>query len=228
MNWQPYGSIEVITGPMFSGKTAQLILRVTEAQAVGQRVLVIKPQSDTRYGQHEIRSLAGLRIDAVPVGQAAEIPDLVEPGTRVVAIDEGQFFDSGIVDVCSRLADTGLRIVVAGLDTDFRRDPFGPMPQLLAMAEVVHKLAALCSICGGQASFTQRLIDGQPASYSSPLVVVGSRELYTARCRLHYGTPETGASVDANPRQVASRFEGSPPTGHASRLPMTQCTPAGR
>jgi len=184
------GWLEVISGPMFSGKTTQLILRVSQAQAVGLRVQAFKPESDTRDGDQELRSHAGQCIRVVSVGKAAHILDLVEPETYVVALDEAQFFDAGIVEVCRELADRGLHVIAAGLDMDFRRQPFGPMPELLAMAEVVTKTTALCSICARPANFTQRLVNGEPASSAGPVVLVGGSDLYTARCRLHYNVAD--------------------------------------
>jgi len=175
---------------MFSGKTAQLILRVTQAQAVGQKVQVFKPKLDTRYVSHEVQSHAGLRVNAVPVREAREILNLLEPDTKVVALDEGQFFDPAIVAVCNLLADQGKWVIVAGLDMDFRGDPFRSMPQLLAVAEVVDKLTALCTVCGKPASFSQRLINGEPAISSDPLILVGGSEIYQPRCRSHHLVPD--------------------------------------
>jgi thymidine kinase len=191
-NWA-IGRIEVLVGPMFSGKTAQLILKVTQAQAIGLKVQVFKPKLDTRGLSHEVRSCAGLHIEARPVGDATDILKLLEPNTNVVALDEAQFFELAVVNVCRALADRGKRVIVAGLDMDFRGEPFGPMPQLLAMAEVVHKLTALCTVCGEPASFTQRLVNGKPARYSDPIVLVGDRGLYEPRCRLHHRVPEKEA-----------------------------------
>jgi len=185
----PRGWIEVITGPMFSGKTAHLILRVTQAQSVGQKVQVFKPKLDTRFASCEVRSHAGLCIDAAPVREAKEILDLLDPSTEVVALDEGQFFDHAIVAVCNLLADQGKRVIVAGLDMDFRGEPFGPVPQLMAVAEVVDKFTALCTACGAPASFSQRLINGEPARYSDPIILVGDSEVYQPRCRSHHLVP---------------------------------------
>ncbi len=189
------GWIEVITGPMFSGKTTQLIHRLSQARAVGQRVQVFKPAADTRDDEHEMRSHAGQAIEGLAVRQAREIPDLVDPATRVVALDEAQFFDPDVVEACRALADRGLRVIAAGLDMDYRRQPFGSMPELLAIAESVTKLTALCSICGEPAVFTQRLIGGVPAGNTGPVVLVGGRDLYVARCRMHYGASESGAAA---------------------------------
>jgi thymidine kinase len=189
------GRIEVLIGPMFSGKTAQLILRVTQAQAIGRKVQVFKPRLDTRGLSHEVQSCTGLHIEAMPVGDATDILKLLDPNTNVVALDEAQFFEPSVVNVCRALADQGKRVIVAGLDMDFRGEPFGPTPQLLAVAEVVHKLTALCTVCGEPASFTQRLVNGKPAGFSDPVVLVGDRDLYEPRCRLHHLIPEKEASA---------------------------------
>jgi thymidine kinase len=188
-NRRAYGWIEVITGPMFSGKTAQLILRVTQAQAVGQKVQVFKPKLDTRSASREVRSHVGLSIDATPVREAKELLDLLDSDIEVVALDEGQFFDHAIVAVCNLLADQGKRVIVAGLDMDFRGEPFGPMSQLMAVAEVVDKFTALCTVCGEPASFSQRLINGEPARYSDPVILLGGSEIYQPRCRSHHLVP---------------------------------------
>ncbi len=177
------GWIEVICGSMFSGKTEELIRRVRRAQIARQRVQVFKHSLDARYAQREVASHNGLQLEAIPVENAAQLRALIAPETTVVAIDEGQFFDEGLVDLCEELADRGLRVIVAGLDLDFRGEPFGPMPQLMARAERVDKLQAICVVCGGPASRTQRLINGQPAAYDDPVILVGADEVYQARCR---------------------------------------------
>jgi thymidine kinase len=177
------GSIEAICGSMFSGKTEELIRRLRRAQIARQKVQVFKPAIDNRYGLGEVASHDGLRVEAVPVQSAAEVRALLANDTTVVALDEVQFFDAGVVALCEDLADRGLRVIVAGLDTDFRGVPFGPMPELLARAERVDKLQAICVVCGGAASRTQRLIDGQPASVDDPVILVGASEVYEARCR---------------------------------------------
>ncbi len=168
---------------MFSGKTEELIRRVRRAQIARQRVQVFKHSLDARYAQREVASHNGLQLEAIPVENAAQLRALIAPETTVVAIDEGQFFDEGLVGLCEELADRGLRVIVAGLDLDFRGEPFGPMPQLMARAERVDKLQAICVVCGGPASRTQRLINGQPAAYDDPVILVGADEVYQARCR---------------------------------------------
>ncbi len=177
------GWIEVICGSMFSGKTEELIRRVRRAQIARQRVQVFKHSLDARYAEREVASHNGLQLEAVPVENSARLRALIAPETTVVAIDEGQFFDEGLVALCEELADRGLRVIVAGLDLDFRGEPFGPMPQLMARAERVDKLQAICVVCGGPASRTQRLINGQPAAYDDPVIMVGAEEVYQARCR---------------------------------------------
>ncbi len=177
------GWIEVICGSMFSGKTEELIRRVRRAQIARQKVQVFKHSLDARYAQREVTSHNGLQWDAVPVESVEQLRSLIEPDTTVVAIDEGQFFDESLVDLCEELADRGVRVIVAGLDMDFRGEPFGPMPQLMARAERVDKLQAICVVCGGPASRTQRLINGQPAAYDDPVILVGADEVYEARCR---------------------------------------------
>ena len=183
------GWIELICGSMFSGKTEELIRRVTRAQIARQRVQVFKPRLDTRYTQEKVSSHSGAYLNATPVRDAREILALVELDTSVVAIDEAQFFDWSIADVCNALADEGKRVIVAGLDMDFRGEPFGPVPLLMAQAETVDKLQAICVVCGAPASRTQRLINGQPASYDDPVIMVGASEVYEARCRHCHQVP---------------------------------------
>ena len=185
----PDGWIEVVCGSMFSGKTEELIRRLRRAQIAKQKVQVFKPVIDDRYGIQRITSHNGLFVEALPVKDASEILDLVEPDTTVVAVDEVQFFDWEISRVCEELAGRGLRVIVAGLDVDFRGEPFGPMPVLMAEAEEVNKLQAICVVCGRPASRTQRLIDGKPASYDDPVIMVGASEVYEARCRHCHEVP---------------------------------------
>ncbi len=184
-----HGSIEVITGSMFSGKTDELIRRLRRARIAKQQVQVFKPVIDNRYAVEKVTSHAGSEFAATPIQQAADLLPLVEPDTTVVALDEAQFFGPDVCEVCRTLAARGVRIVVAGLDQDFRGEPFGPMPELLAIAEHVDKLHAICAVCGGEASRTQRLINGRPALYDDPIVVVGASEMYEARCREHHQVP---------------------------------------
>jgi thymidine kinase len=183
------GSLEVITGSMFCGKTDELIRRLRRATIARQKVQVFKPVIDDRYSVEKVKSHAGSEFDALPIQDAAEIQVNLRADTTVVAIDEAQFFDEGIIPIAQRLADRGLRVIVAGLDTDFRGEPFGPMPELMAKAEIVDKLHAICMVCGEPASRTQRLVNGKPAKYEDPVVIVGASELYEARCRQHHEVP---------------------------------------
>lgn len=177
------GRIELICGSMFSGKTEELIRRIRRAVIAKQKVQVFKPAVDSRYHIQRVTSHNGIDFEAHPVTSSLAIEAQLEPDTTVVAIDEVQFFDEGVVEVCEALAEQGRRVICAGLDMDFRGVPFGPMPQLMARAENVRKLHAICVICGNEASRTQRLLDGQPASLDDPVVLVGAAEVYEARCR---------------------------------------------
>ena len=188
------GWIELICGSMFSGKTEELIRRVKRAQIARQKVQVFKPRIDDRRGIETVSSHNGLALDAVPVENAQELKHLVEPDTTVVAIDEVQFFDWEIAEVAQMLAEAGKRVIMAGLDMDFRGEPFGPIPLLMAQAEEVDKLHAICVVCGAPASRTQRLIDGQPASYDDPVILVGASEVYEARCRACHQVPRGSES----------------------------------
>ncbi len=183
------GRIEVICGSMFSGKTEELIRRVRRAQIARQQVQVFKPVIDIRYSASRVTSHNGQDYDARPCANSAEIARCIVPATTVVAIDEAQFFDDGLIEVVEKLAAHGARVILAGLDLDFRGDPFGPMPLLLARAEEVTKLHAICVICGEEASRTQRLVNGQPARYDDPIIMVGAAEAYEARCREHHVVP---------------------------------------
>ncbi|SHH38751.1 thymidine kinase [Caloranaerobacter azorensis DSM 13643] len=184
-----HGWIEVVVGPMYSGKSEELIRRLRRAQIARQKIQVFKPSIDDRYSVDEVVSHNGEKIKAIPVKNSDEIHKLLWDDTEVVGIDEVQFFDDGIVDLCRRLADKGLRVIVAGLDMDFRGEPFGPTPDLMAIAEFVDKLTAVCVICGNPANRTQRLINGEPANYNEPTILVGAKESYEARCRLHHQVP---------------------------------------
>jgi thymidine kinase len=176
---------------MFSGKSEELIRRLRRAEIAGQRTLIVKPRIDDRYDVTHVVSHSGSRLRAVAADSAADVLRLSE-GYDVIGIDEAQFFDAGIVPAVRTMVDRGARVVAAGLDSDFRHEPFGSMPTLLALAEFVDKLQAVCHRCGGPATTTQRLVDGCPAPYSGETVVVGAAEQYEARCR---GCHEAG--VDA-------------------------------
>jgi thymidine kinase len=184
-----HGSIEVICGSMFSGKTDELIRRLIRATIAKQKVQVFKPAIDIRYAVEKVASHTGSTYDAIPVEKAAEIRSKLDKDTTVVGIDEAQFFDAEVVAVARELASRGVRVLVAGLDTDFRGEPFGSMPVLMSEAEDVTKLHAICMTCGDEASRTQRLVNGTPARYDDPVVIVGASELYEARCRLHHEVP---------------------------------------
>jgi thymidine kinase len=177
------GRVELICGSMFSGKTEELIRRLRRAVIARQQVQVFKPVIDQRYHVEKVTSHNGLHFEAQPVDSAMAILEALETRTNVVAIDEVQFFDEAIVEVCEALAQEGKRVICAGLDMDFRGVPFGPMPHLMARAEEVSKLHAICVVCGQEASRTQRLIEGTPAAYNDPIVLVGAAEVYEARCR---------------------------------------------
>ena len=185
------GWLEVICGPMFSGKSEEMIRRLRRAEIAGQRVGIFKPRIDDRYAEGDVVSHAGARMKAVPVSCVRELLWRANE-YEVVGIDEVQFFDPFIVPASLDLAKRGARVVAAGLDQDFRRLPFGPMPELLAHAEFVDKLQAVCQSCGGPATTTQRLVDGAPAPYSGETVLVGAAEQYEARCR---GCHESGADA---------------------------------
>ena len=179
----PGGWIEVICGSMFSGKSEELIRRVKRARIAKQRVVVFKHAIDDRFSPKEVVSHDGDKVDSIPATDSASIMASVPLGTHVVAIDEAQFFDDALLGVCDVLASRGVRVIVAGLDTNFRGEPFGPMPLLLALAEEVTKLNAICMRCGAPASRTQRLVNGKPAKYDDPVVMIGASEAYEARCR---------------------------------------------
>ncbi|MBK9294569.1 MAG: thymidine kinase [Oligoflexia bacterium] len=171
------GWIEVVVGSMFSGKTEELIRRIRRAEIAKQRVQVFKPKIDNRYSAEEVASHSDQRTHSKVIEKASDIFKHLHDNTRVVGVDEGQFFDSSLIDVCQKLANRGVRVIIAGLDTDWRGLPFEPMPQLMAVAESVLKCNAICAVCGGVASRTQRL------TASTAQVVVGAANVYEARCR---------------------------------------------
>jgi thymidine kinase len=184
-----HGSIEVVCGSMFSGKTDELIRRLVRATIAKQKVQVFKPAIDVRYAAEKVTSHTGSNFDAIPVEKAADIRENLEADTTVVGIDEAQFFDPEVVQVAQELASKGIRVLAAGLDMDFKGEPFGPMPVLMSLAEDVSKLHAICMVCGDEASRTQRLVNGKPARYDDPIVIVGASEMYEARCREHHKVP---------------------------------------
>lgn len=183
------GWIELICGSMFSGKTEELIRRLVRAEIARQKVQVFKPALDNRYQVDKVSSHGGKYYQATVVQDTAEIATLLQEDVDVIAIDEVQFFDWSVSELCERLANGGRRVILAGLDMDFRGEPFGPMPLLMAQAEAVDKLQAICMVCGSPASRTQRLINGEPAHYNDPVIMVGASEVYEARCRRHHIVP---------------------------------------
>jgi thymidine kinase len=188
-----HAGLEIIVGSMFSGKSEELIRRVKRAVIARRAVQVFKPAVDDRFGAEIVRSHDGDTFLARPVRGSAEITDLVGPETSVVGIDEVQFFDDGIVGVVRSLVASGRRVICAGLDLDFRGEPFGSVPVLLALAERVEKLEAICVVCGEPATRTQRIVNGVPAFYDEPIIVIGAKEAYEARCRSCHDVPRRSA-----------------------------------
>jgi len=197
MYFRPTGGwLELVCGSMFSGKTEELLRRIRRAEIARRQVQIFKPVIDSRYGITRVASHNGVAREDVQVMQnALELLAAVADETEVVAVDEVQFFDWQIADVCDELAGRGKRVIAAGLDQDFRGEPFGPMPLMLAMAEQVDKLHAICVVCGVEASRTQRLIDGAPARYDEPVILVGGSESYEARCRKCHEVPGRPSSL---------------------------------
>lgn len=183
------GWIEVISGCMFAGKTEELIRRINVLSYAKKNIIVFKPKIDNRYSDSEIVSHSGAKVPCLVVEKTQDILKKIEADTEVVAIDEVQFFDKDIVEVCEYLADKGIRVMVAGLDKDFRGESFGVMPELLTRAEFVTKLTAVCAKCGAPATRTQRLVNGKPAGFEDPIVMVGADESYEPRCRHCHQVP---------------------------------------
>ena len=183
------GWIEVISGCMFAGKTEELIRRINVLSYAKKNIIVFKPKIDNRYSDSEIVSHSGAKVPCLVVEKAQDILKKIEADTEVVAIDEVQFFDKDIVEVCEYLAHKGIRVMVAGLDKDFRGESFGVMPELLTRAEFVTKLTAVCAKCGAPATRTQRLVNGKPAGFEDPIVMVGADESYEPRCRHCHQVP---------------------------------------
>jgi len=177
------GWIEVICGSMFSGKSEELIRRLRRAQIARQRVQIFKPKLDSRFSEDHIVSHSEMKIRSQLVSGAREILDLLDGRTQVIGIDEGQFFDMDLAYVCNNLADSGKRVIVAGLDQDFRGKPFDPMPELLSIAEYITKTLAICVRCGAPANRTQRLVENPDR------LLVGATDAYEARCRLCFDPP---------------------------------------
>lgn len=198
------GWVEVICGSMFSGKSEELIRRVRRAQYAKQKIAVFKPEIDNRYSEEAVVSHNGTSVHAKPVPHSTDIFKYIDGDEDVIAIDEVQFFDGDILKVIQHLADSGHRVIAAGLDQDFRGEPFGQMPEVMAIAETITKLQAVCMVCGSPASRTQRLIDGRPASYDDPIILVGASEAYEARCRHHHEVPKSPNVIE---KPILSRTE---------------------
>lgn len=190
------GWLETISGCMFAGKTEELIRRIKVLEFAKKNILVFKPKIDNRYSDTAVVSHAGSSVESIVVEKAVDILSYIKDNTQVVAIDEVQFFDDKICEVCDELANNGIRVMVAGLDTDFRGEPFGPMPTLLTQAEFVTKLTAVCNKCGQPATRTQRIIDGKAANYDDPIILVGASESYEARCRHCHEVPNKPKLVE--------------------------------
>lgn len=200
------GWIEVITGVMFSGKSEELLRRVRRATIARKSVRVFKSHLDDRYGDlQQVASHDGSAVEAIPISSSREIAEHVRAATDVVAIDEAQFLDGGVVKVANALADQGRRVIVAGTDMDFRGAPFGPIPQLLAVAEKIDKLHAICVRCGELATRNQRLIEGRPAPAEGPTIQVGGAETYEARCRECHEVPSLADEQIALLRELPAR-----------------------
>lgn len=181
-----HGYIELIVGPMYSGKSEELIRRLKRAKIAKQNVIVFKPALDNRYSEEDVTSHSGITIQAVAITNLDDVWKYVKVGTQVVGFDEVQFFDKEIVSIIMELADKGVRVICAGLDMDFKAEPFGVIPEIMARAEFVDKLQAVCVVCGQPATRTQRIIDGKPAKKDDPVILVGATESYEARCREHH------------------------------------------
>lgn len=195
------GWLEVITGCMFAGKTEELIRRIKVLQYAKKNIVVFKPRIDDRYSEVDVVSHAGTSVKSIAISTAAEMLDHITPQSEVIAVDEVQFFDEEMVAIVNQLADEGKRVMVAGLDMDFRGVPFGIMPQLITHAEFVTKLTAVCMKCGAPATRTQRLVDGKPASYYDPIVMVGASESYEARCRHCHEVPDRPYTDQMNKKE---------------------------
>lgn len=196
------GSLEVIVGCMSSGKSEELIRRLKRATIAKQPVIVFKPGLDSRGEKLVIASRDGRLFDAIPINDPQEIFNHLQPEHKVVALDEAQFLSEGVLDVIQKLMDRGVRVLAAGLDTDFRGEPFGMVPELMAEADSVTKLTAVCVRCGEPAIRTQRLIAGQPAPYESPRIVVGGDEMYEARCRACHEVPQACLFTPGEQHQI--------------------------
>ena len=212
------GWIEVICGSMFSGKSEELMRRLRRAQIARQNVAVFKPALDNRYHDTDVVSHDGTRLAGRTVSQASEILRLCGDA-EVIGIDECQFFDPEVVQVAMRLADMGKRVIVAALDQDFKNEPFGPMPEMMCVAEFVDKLQAICQVCGGPGTRTQRLVDGRPASADEPVIKVGATESYEPRCRMCHELPCDRPALDLEEAAIADRVNAAiTPGTHRGKL----------
>lgn len=179
-----FGWIECICGSMFSGKSEELLRRIKRGVIAKQKVLLFKPSIDNRYDENRVSTHNGNSYDSISIEKSSDILNFVkDTNYDIIGIDEIQFFDNDIVKIINKLADDGIRVIVAGLDMDFKAEPFHPMPEIMAISEMVTKLHAVCNKCGKEASRSQRLINGKPAKYDDPIVVIGASESYEARCR---------------------------------------------
>ena len=179
-----FGWIECICGSMFSGKSEELLRRIKRGVIAKQKVLLFKPSIDNRYDENRVSTHNGNSYDSISIEKSSDILNFVKDTKYdIIGIDEIQFFDNDIVKIINKLADDGIRVIVAGLDIDFKAEPFHPMPEIMAISEMVTKLHAVCNKCGKEASRSQRLINGKPAKYDDPIVVIGASESYEARCR---------------------------------------------
>ena len=179
-----FGWIECICGSMFSGKSEELLRRIKRGVIAKQKELLFKPSIDNRYDENRVSTHNGNSYDSISIEKSSDILNFVKDTKYdIIGIDEIQFFDNDIVKIINKLADNGIRVIVAGLDMDFKAEPFHPMPEIMAISEMVTKLHAVCNKCGKEASRSQRLINGKPAKYDAPIVVIGASESYEARCR---------------------------------------------
>lgn len=184
------GYIEVIAGCMFAGKTEELCRRIRRIQYAKKTIITFKPCIDNRYSSQEVVSHNNTRVKSIDVAKASDVYEIIgDKLPYAIAFDEVQFFDEGVIEVCEYYANKGVRVICAGLDMDFRGIPFGVMPELLARAESITKLNAICQKCGRLATRTQRIIDGKPAFFEDPIILVGAKEQYEARCRHCHEVP---------------------------------------